>query len=64
VHRADPDSELEQFVYEVSVKLDNNKVVVTTDEIEISGFFKVLFDHGARVEIYSAHQYRDTGYGR
>ena len=57
-------SELEQFAYDVSVQLDENKVVVKTDEVDVSAFLKVLLDSGARIEVYSAHQYPDTKYGR
>jgi len=56
--------ELEQFLYEVSVKVEGDKIVLTTEEIDISAFLKVMFDHGARIEIYSAHDYPDTEYGR
>jgi Family of unknown function (DUF6375) len=57
-------AELEQFGYDVAVKVDNNQVVVTTDESDVSAFLKVLVDRGARVEVYSAHTYPGTGYGR
>lgn len=56
--------ELEQFAYEVKVQLDGNNVVVTTDEVDISAFLKVLLDAGARIEVYSAHNYPNTNYGR
>lgn len=56
--------ELEQFGYDVSVRVEENKVVVTTEEIDVSAFLKVLFDLDARVEVFSAHEYPDTGYGR
>lgn len=56
--------ELEQFLYDVSVKVEGSKVIVTTDEIDISAFLKVMVDHGARIEVYSAHDYPDTNYGR
>ena len=56
--------DLEQFLYEVDVRVDEDKVVVTTDEVDVSAFLKVLMKNGARVEVYSAHEYRDTGYGR
>lgn len=52
-------SELEQFQYEVHVELKGNKVVLTTDESEVSGFMKLLIENGARVEVYSAHDYPD-----
>jgi hypothetical protein len=56
--------ELEQFAFDVNVKVDDNKLVLTTDEIDVSAFLKVLIDKGARVEVYSAHDYPDTEYGR
>src|ERR1700704_3062964 len=40
--------EVEQFAYDVNVKLDDAKIVVTTDESDVSAFLKVLVDHGAR----------------
>lgn len=57
-------TEMEQFVYDASIKIEDNRVIVTTDEIEVSAFLKVLIDKGARVEVYSAHNYQDTGHGR
>ena len=56
--------ELEQFAYDVKVQLDGDKIVVTTDEHDLSAFMKVLLDNGARIEVYSAHNYPDTEYGR
>jgi hypothetical protein len=56
--------ELEQFAYEVTVKLEGSKIVLTTEEIDISAFLKVMFDRGARIEVYSAHDHPDTGRGR
>lgn len=56
--------ELDQFGYEFRVKTDKERVVVSTDETEISGIMKILVENGGRVEIYSAHQYEDTGEGR
>ncbi len=57
-------AELEQFVYDVSVEVEDDKVLVTTEEIDVSAFLKVLIDKGARVEVYSAHHHPGTGYGR
>lgn len=57
-------SEIEQFVYDVKVSSDNNRIVVTTDESDISAFLKILLEHDAKVEVYSAHVYPDTGEGR
>lgn len=57
-------AELEQFVYDVSVEVEDDKVLVTTEEIDVSAFLKVLLDQGARVEVYSTHHHPGTGYGR
>lgn len=56
--------ELEQFAYEVNVNVEGKKVIVTTDEFDIAAFLKVLFLRGARIEVYSAHNYPGTGHGR
>jgi hypothetical protein len=49
--------ELEQFAYDVHVELKGETIAVTTDEVDVSAFLKVLIDNGARVEVYSAHHY-------
>jgi len=56
--------ELEQFLYDTPTRLDGTKVILTTDESEVSAFFKLMMKNGAKVEIYSAHDYPDTHYGR
>jgi hypothetical protein len=56
--------ELEQFLYDVSVKAENDKIIITTEEVDISAFLKVLFTQGARIEVYSAHDYPDSKHGR
>jgi hypothetical protein len=57
-------AELEQFAYEVSVELQGNDLVLTTEEFDISAFLKVMFLQGARIEVYSAHDYPNTAHGR
>lgn len=57
-------SELEQFAYDVAVNVRGNDIVVTTEEVDVSAFLKVMFNAGARIEVYSAHDYKGTGYGR
>ena len=56
--------ELEQFAYDVRIEVQENNLVLTTDELDVSAFLKVMVDKGARLEIYSAHDYPDTAYGR
>ena len=57
-------AELAQFRYDISSEQKGDKVVITTDEYDVSGFLKILIDEGARVEVYSAHLHPDTGFGR
>jgi hypothetical protein len=52
--------ELEQFAYDVNVDTKGNQVVIRTDESDIAAFLKVLLDRGARVEVYSAHDYPEA----
>ncbi len=56
--------ELDQFLYDVSMNIEGSKIILTTEEVDISAFLKVMFDQGARIEVYSAHDYPDSEYGR
>ncbi|MFA5164014.1 MAG: DUF6375 family protein [Candidatus Omnitrophota bacterium] len=56
--------ELEHFLYDISTHVEGDKIILKTDESEISAFFKLMVHNGARVEIYSAHDYPDEKYGR
>ena len=56
--------EIEQFAYDVSVELQGNDLVLTTEEFDISAFLKVMLLKGARIEVYSAHDYPDSQHGR
>lgn len=57
-------TELEQLLYDIHVDVDGDKIVVTTDEADVSAFLKVLLEKGARIEVYSAHDFPNTEYGR
>jgi hypothetical protein len=57
-------SELEHFLYEVDTRVEGDKIILTTDESEVSAFFKLMIENGAKVEIFSIHDYPDTEYGR
>lgn len=52
--------ELEQFAYDVQIDASELQIRFTTDEADVSAFLKVLVDAGARVEIFSAHEYPPT----
>lgn len=56
--------EVEQFAYDVSVEVEGNDVVLKTEELDISAFLKVMFLKGARIEVYSAHDFPDSAHGR
>jgi len=47
--------------YDISSELKGNQIVVRTDEPDVSAFLKLMIDKGARVEVYSAHNYPDSG---
>ena len=53
-------TELEQLRYDVSQEVKDNAIIFKTDEIDISAFMKILIEKGARIEMYSAHDYPDT----
>ena len=57
-------AELEQFFYDVSVQQQGDSIILTTEEDNISAFLKLMIHNGAKVEVYSAHDYPETSYGR
>lgn len=56
--------ELEQFAYDFHVKDEGEKLIVTTEEADVSAIIKLFVQHGARVEVFSAHDYPESKYGR
>lgn len=57
-------TDIENFGYDHRIKVDGSKLELTTDEGEIQGFLKLLVNEGARVEIYSSHDWTDEGLPR
>jgi hypothetical protein len=51
--------DIENFAYEYSITVKGSDVILKTDEVDVSGFLKVMIDGGAKVEVYSAHNYPD-----
>ena len=47
--------ELEQFlmIHEGEIQVEGKKIVVRTDEDDVSAFFKLMFYHGAKIELFS-----------
>lgn len=56
--------ELEQFLYDTNIRTEGDKLILTTEEADVSAFFKLMIEQGAKVEIYSAHDYPEAEYGR
>jgi hypothetical protein len=56
--------ELEQFLHDTRTQLEGDKLILTTDESEVSAFIKLMIDSGAKIEMFSAHDYPDAEYGR
>ena len=50
-------AELDQFRYDFSISTAQEKVIIKTDEADVSALWKVLIDRGAKVEMFSAHDY-------
>lgn len=57
-------SDVEQFLYEAEVKVDDVDVVVGTDEIDVMAYIKVLISKGAKVEMYSLHDHNSDAVGQ
>jgi hypothetical protein len=57
-------SELEHFLYDTHTRVEGDKIILTTNESEVSAFFKLMIAKGAKVEMYSAHDYPEAKYGR
>lgn len=56
IHTIGP-SELDQFRYDFRIDIAQEKVIIKTDESDVSALWKALIDRGARVEMFSAHDY-------
>jgi hypothetical protein len=54
-------SEVEGFGYLGGLEQIGATVRLDTDDAELQGLLKLLFDHGGRVEIYSSHHWTEEG---
>ncbi|MBK8972113.1 MAG: hypothetical protein IPM37_12330 [Hahellaceae bacterium] len=50
-------TELIQFRYEISYTQSGNEIRFTTDEDDVSGLLKLMLHNGAKLEVFSAHNY-------
>lgn len=49
--------EVEQFGYDHTLVRNENKIEISTDEADVQGLIKTMISRGARVEIYSRHNW-------
>lgn len=49
--------DVDQLSYSFDVECDKTKLKITTEEIDVSVFLKMLIEKGARVEVFSRHDY-------
>jgi hypothetical protein len=50
-------ADLGQLVSDHHLKREGDQITVTTDEAEVSAFVKLFIEAGAKVEVFSAHDY-------
>lgn len=50
--------ELENFLFDFRAKVDGSKLVITTEEEEVSAFLKLMVENEAKVEVFSAHYHQ------
>lgn len=50
-------ADLGQLVSEHQLRREGDRITVTTDEAEVSAFVKLFIEAGAKVEVFSAHDY-------
>ena len=51
--------DIETLVREYGLSRSGVEVEIRTEELDVSGFLKFMIHKGARVEVYSAHNYPD-----
>jgi hypothetical protein len=54
-------SDINGFAYHDAMSRNGATVTVTTEDAEVQGLIKLLIDQGAKVEIYSRHDWTETG---
>ena len=50
-------ADLGQLVSDYQLRRESDRITVTTDEAEVSAFVKLFIEAGAKVEVFSAHDY-------
>jgi hypothetical protein len=54
-------SDVDIYAYDHSIEREGSTVRVQTEESEVQGFLKVLIHLGARVEVFSRHDWDEDG---
>ena len=60
IHNVGP-AELEQLAYGANVAVRGDAVVIRTDETEVQAYIKIFLTKGARIEMFSAHDFPEEG---
>lgn len=50
-------TDLDQLISDHNLERAGDRITLTTDEAEVSAFVKLFIDAGARVEVFSGHDY-------
>ena len=50
-------ADLTQLLSDHHLSREGNRITITTDEAEVSAFLKLFIEAGAKVEVFSAHDY-------
>lgn len=53
--------DVDNYAFEHSLERSGSMVRIATEESEIQGFLKVLLQLGARVEVFSRHEWNEDG---
>ena len=54
-------ADVNMFAFEHTVERKESIITIATDESDVQGFLKVLINLGARVEVFSRHEWNDDG---
>ncbi len=56
IHTLAP-AEIGQLDYDHNLRREGDRITVTTEEGDVSAFVKIFIEAGAKVEVFSAHDY-------
>lgn len=60
VHGLGP-ADLEQLVYDAKVVVHGESLILRTDESDVAVYLKLMLEKGARIDVFSAHDYPEAG---